>query len=221
MAEENKSQRFGLRASARELTRLGHPISHVGLLKAAEDGRIKRFEDGTFDIDSCIIALSQNSHPARSRAARAQQAHPAPEAFAAEQVLPASEALPAPSPAPASLLEAVPSIPVESIESSFLPIEGSIADANRRYEYARAQREEIRLARERGSLVEIAPVNAFVAGMIIRVRDELTQISSELRDKLAHETNPLKIDEILSGRIESVLAKMSEYRGGLEQRVAA
>lgn len=198
------NERLGLRATARALG-----ISHPALLKAATSGRVKRETDGSFDVESCRIALARNTHPIKSQSARAQQAtspvnnEAAP---AAPLIAPAEPLIEAGG----DLLEGVAGVDLDS--NTLDPEKNSIAEATRQLEWARARREQLRVAREEGVLVELGPVNAYVAGMIIRARDELTRIPTELRDALAHETDPLKIETTLRGRIDGVLVKMAEFR---------
>jgi len=64
----NKHAPLGLRAAASKLK-----ISHVALLKAVESGRIKRREDGKFDLEACRRELAANSNPKKQKSARAQQ----------------------------------------------------------------------------------------------------------------------------------------------------
>lgn len=190
---------LGLRPAARELG-----ISHVALLKAATTGRVKRLSDGTFDVEACRADLAQNSHPVKSRSARAQQTRgpePIPEAAISPIDTPTGSGPTDEGPAP--LFE-------ERLAA--LPDEGSVAEATRLLEWERLREKRLKVDREEGKLVDVAAVNAFVAGMILEARDELTRIPTEMRDLLAHETDPIQCEALLSLRIQSVLGKLSEYR---------
>lgn len=182
-------QRLGLRPAARLLG-----ISHPALLKAVETGRVEREADGTFDVAKCRRMLAENTHPIKSRSARSQQDRPMP--------VPDEIGV-----GYASLLDGIESIPGESA----IPQRDSTAEATRQLEWARARREQLRVAREEGTLVELAPVNAFVAEMIMRARDEFGRIPAELKDSLANEVDPAKVESILRGKIDQVLVKMSQY----------
>jgi hypothetical protein len=179
----------GLREAARQLG-----ISHVALMKAVKSGRVAKRQDGSFDVEACRVALDLNTHPGKSRAARTQQSDTAstspsiserPETFD-----------PAMRPAIASIDE----------------IKDSTLEAVRQLEWEKVREKRLKLDREEGRLVELAPVNAWVAGMIVRARDELMRIPTELRDKLAHETDPLACEAMLLGRMEGVLARLAEFR---------
>lgn len=88
----------------------------------------------------------------------------------------------------------------------------SLAEASRRLEWERVRAAQIKSDREEGRLVALDPVNAYVAGMILKAREELTRIPTEMRDVLAHETDPIRCEELMQRRIEDVLAKMAVYR---------
>jgi hypothetical protein len=197
MNGNQQSERLGLRATARALG-----ISHPALHKAVTSGRVDRGADGKFDVEACRAALERNTHPIKSRSARAQQQHE--EIAESENVEAELES----TAAEADLLAGVAGLDPDA----FVPDEHSLAEATRQLEWARARREQTRAARESGVLVELAPVNAYVAGMIMRARDELSRIPTELRDVLAQERDPLKIEATLRNRIDGVLFKMSEFR---------
>lgn len=63
---------LGLRAAARELG-----LSHPGLKKAADDGRVTREPDGKFNVEKVRAQIAANSHPIKAKSARAQQSKPA------------------------------------------------------------------------------------------------------------------------------------------------
>jgi hypothetical protein len=63
--------RLGLRAAAKELG-----VSHAGLKKAADEGRVTRGTDRLFDVEEARKQLAGKSHPIKAKSARAQQAKP-------------------------------------------------------------------------------------------------------------------------------------------------
>lgn len=88
----------------------------------------------------------------------------------------------------------------------------TLAEAQRQREWVRLEKEQTELRRRRGELVELAPINAWVAGMIIAARDDLTRIGEELRDALAQSTDPIECQRLVDGRIRQALQKLSEYQ---------
>jgi hypothetical protein len=58
----------------------------------------------------------------------------------------------------------------------------TFAEAQRRREWLRVERDRLELLGKRSEVVPIAEINAFVAGMIIRAREILVRIAPELKD---------------------------------------
>jgi len=181
---------IGLRAAARELG-----IQHSALKKAADNGRVPRQPDGTFDVDACRAAMAQNTNPARQRSARMQQRGAAP----------APAAAPAP---PAKHRRAERKAEPPDDDGS----DGSYSEALRQREWCEVEKRRLALDRERGRTVELAPINAYVAGLIIQARDEFLRIGPELRDMLAQEADPIACEEMVVTRIVDALGKMAEYK---------
>jgi hypothetical protein len=89
----------------------------------------------------------------------------------------------------------------------------SYAAAQARKETALATIREIEVSVKRRELVPIGKINAFVAGMIIKAREELLRIAPELRDRLAQEADPIACEQLVAARIQSALNVLAEYRG--------
>ena len=84
--------------------------------------------------------------------------------------------------------------------------------AQLRKEIATADLNELKVAKGRGEVVDIAEINAYVSGMIIRSRDILLRIGPELRDRLAAESDPIRIQALIDGEVYRALGVLSEYR---------
>ena len=175
---------LGLRAAADKLG-----ISHAALLKAAKGGRVTRNADGTFDVEACRAALKLNTDPVKREKEQRARAKRRQEPPAAR-----------------------PAAPDRDYRAEELPESQSQAEAARQREWIRVERERLNLEKLRLSLVDITPVNAYVAGMILKAREELSRLPIELRDSLAQETDPIECQKMLSDRIDQILAKMAEYR---------
>ena len=163
-------------------------ISHPALLKAESDGRVPKRVAGMFDVEACRQSLGANSHPVKSGAARSQKKNTPRE----------------PEPA-AELIAAIQPADPES---------SSVAEAVRQLEWEKLRALKRKGDREEGRLVDIVAVNAFVAGMIMKARDELTRIGAELADKLSQEVDPVKCRSYVDDRIFQVLANLKEYSSG-------
>lgn len=88
----------------------------------------------------------------------------------------------------------------------------SFAEAQRRKEIALADLRELELATGRGELVKLAEVNAWISGMVVRARDILTRIAPELCDRLAKETNPQRVRELIELEVNRALTQLSEFK---------
>jgi hypothetical protein len=93
-----------------------------------------------------------------------------------------------------------------------LPEGSSMAEAARQLEWEKLRAIRLKIDREDSKLVEVVAVNAFVAGMIMKARDELVRIGSELADRLSQETDPAKCRVYVDDRIFLVLANLKEYQ---------
>lgn len=69
---------------------------------------------------------------------------------------------------------------------------------------------ELELAQKSGQLISYEFVNQVVSTMIIRARDILLRIAPELRDRLAAETDPIKIHEMIEAEIVRALGELKE-----------
>ena len=63
---------LSLRAAAKQLG-----MSHPGLKKAFDKGRVPREADGSFDVEKCKAALAANTNLKKQRSAAAQKKRPA------------------------------------------------------------------------------------------------------------------------------------------------
>ena len=89
--------------------------------------------------------------------------------------------------------------------------DNSFFEAQRQREWTRLEKEKIELEARRCELVALVPINAYVAGMIIKAREQFTRIGPELRDRLAQETDPIACEAMISNRILRALNEMAEY----------
>ena len=88
----------------------------------------------------------------------------------------------------------------------------SLAQSQARKEKAIADRREIEVEKMRGELAPIGEINAWISGMITKARDVLLRMPGELRDRLAQETDAVKVDQLLSAEINRALGELAEFR---------
>jgi hypothetical protein len=176
------------RAAAKALN-----LTHPALLKAAKSGRVTRGVDGTYDVETVRRQLAENSNVAKRRK---------PKKLKSEVVT--GPVTPTISHNPPTRLPGM----IDGQNRTF-------AEAQRRREWLRVERDRIELMRKRSELVPIAEINAFVAGMIIRAREILMRIAPELKDQLAQQANPHECEKLVAGEVFRALNELAEYRPAL------
>ena len=92
----------------------------------------------------------------------------------------------------------------------------TFSEAARRKEVALADLRELELSVKRGELAPVAEVNAFVSSMILRARDIFTRLAPELRDRLAKETDPIRIHQLIEAETTRALTQLSQFKGGAQ-----
>lgn len=75
----------------------------------------------------------------------------------------------------------------------------------------RLRREQVELDELEGKLVRLDAVREYETQMFAKIRSSLLAIGSELRDDLAEETDPVRVEAIVNTRINQALAKIAEW----------
>ena len=86
------------------------------------------------------------------------------------------------------------------------------ADAERRKEIALADLRELELQAKRGELVDLAAINVYISGMVIRARDLLLSLPGELSDQLADESDAVRVKKTMAAEIERSLRDLAVYQ---------
>lgn len=166
-------------------------LTHPALLKAARTGRVSIEPDGTYDVEKIRKQLASNTNQAKRRKTAAEKKSGNPNSN------------------PNSLVTKVVTTeePVTT-ESE----DGTFHEAQRRREWLRVKKDELELARKRGEMAPIGEINAWIVAMIVRARDLLLRIPSELKDRLAQDSNPLRCEQLLLGEVHRVLNELAEFK---------
>ena len=85
-----------------------------------------------------------------------------------------------------------------------------LAEAQRRKETALADKAELDVLQRRGELVPLATANAWFAGAVVKARDILLRIGPELRDRLAVETDPIRVEAMVVEEVVRALSMLKE-----------
>ncbi len=86
----------------------------------------------------------------------------------------------------------------------------SFFEAQRQREWIRVQKDQLELDLRQQRVVELAPINAWGAGMVIKARQELLRIAPELRDRLAQEADPIACEGLIAKRVQAVLEALAD-----------
>jgi phage terminase Nu1 subunit (DNA packaging protein) len=87
------------------------------------------------------------------------------------------------------------------------------ADLERALLAERVKKERMSNAAQERSLVDVAKVNAWVAGMITRAAGILDRIPAELGDRLAQISDPIACQKLLKGELDRARNELAQYRG--------
>ena len=159
-------------------------ISKVAAYKRVKTGKVKVDADGKVDVDQAAVDWEANRD--------ARQGAKNPSGVSAEKRNPEQQH--------------------QRTSRRSTDTTGSLSDAQRAREWLRVEREKLALEAIEGSTVELAPINAWAAGMILKAREELTRIPVELRDTIARETDPVACEQMMAKRIGRALMELAEYR---------
>lgn len=162
-------------------------LTQPALVKAARTGRISREADGTYDVEKVRKQLAENSNALKRRQTAEQRKEAITE--------------------PQSVI-----VPITESDNQDESADRTLAEAQRRREWIRVQKDQLELARKKAELAPVGEINAFVAGMIIRARDILMRIAPELKDRLAQQSNPHECERLVDSEIRRALAELSEFR---------
>lgn len=90
--------------------------------------------------------------------------------------------------------------------------DNSIAEAARRREWIKLREAELDLAEREQQLIQLAAINAHIAGMIVVCRDRLTNMGAQLRDRLAQISDPIECQRLIDDEVNGALNLLAEYK---------
>lgn len=182
--------KLGQRAFARHIG-----VTLRAVQKAIQSGRIAVDADGKIDADSAVAAWRRNTD--ESRRSITDQSRPSP----------VNAAFSMPSP---------PANPDDDEEDDDVPAAASKEDPSMvAYRAARAAREQTRLERERmdlererGTTLPLADAQRLAFTAFRTVRDNVMNIPVRLKDALAAETDPVRVESMLDTELVRALASV-------------
>lgn len=173
--------------------RLG--VSDTAIHKAIKAGRCNRHADGSVDVEAVRIGMALTADPLRGGQ---RQAGVFGEASTGSGVS-------LPGELPLHLPDAVP-LPVAESGRGHRPL----LDARTLTEQARAEREQIELAKLKGTLAEIAPMTRAVHDAMVAARSELLSLPDRLTPLVTPEQDPAKVFGLIETEVQRVCQTLQD-----------
>ena len=182
-------------------------VSDTAIHKAVKAGRCEKNSDGSVDVEAVRLGMALTADPLRGGQ---RQAGVFGEASTGSAVSLPGE-LPfygSESDAPtASGLAAAP-VAVTAAESG--RGHRPLLDARTLTEQARAEREQIELAKLKGTLAEIAPITRAVHDAMVAARSELLSLPDRLTPLVTPEQDPAKVFGLIETEVQRVCQTLQD-----------
>jgi len=162
-------------------------VSLAAVQKAIKAGRVTTTADGKIDPDIADNQWKSRTDPAKQQRKR--------------------KATPAPPPEPEA-----PSAPAEDggAEPEASPDDYWKSRAAR--EYWESELSRLKAGREKGNLIVREAAEKAWGGMVVATRTKALYLPAQLANRLAAESDPVEIEQILKDAIYRLLSELSEYR---------
>ncbi|EYC51710.1 hypothetical protein AZ34_11915 [Hylemonella gracilis str. Niagara R] len=170
-----------VRACARELG-----ISHTAINKAVAAGRVAKAADGTVEVEAVRQAMNQTADPFRGGQRQAGVAGQV-------QLGPTVGATQAEGAAGASH-QSAPTVSAQ----------GALLTARTLSEQARAEREQIELAKLKGLVAELAPMTQAVHDAMVEARSEVLALPERLTMLVTPETDAAKVYSMIEAEANRI-----------------
>lgn len=184
-------------------------VSDTAIHKAIKAGRCEKLADGSVDVEAVRLGMALTADPFRGgqRQAGVFGAAPTGSAVSLPGELPGELPLQMPDAAPA----AAPAAP-ESVRGH-----RPLLDARTLTEQARAEREQIELAKLKGTLAEIAPMTRAVHDAMVAARSELLSLPDRLTPLVTPEQDPGKVFGLIEAEVQRVCQNLQDKLKQLAQ----
>jgi len=173
-------------------------VSDTAIHKAIKAGRCQKHKDGSVDVEAVRLGMALTADPFRGGQ---RQAGVFGEASTGSAVsLPGELPLHMPEAAPAAAAAAADS------GRGHRPL----LDARTLTEQARAEREQIELAKLKGSVAEIAPISRAVHDAMMAARSELLSLPDRLTPLVTPEQDPAKVYGLIEIEVQRVCQTLQD-----------
>jgi hypothetical protein len=170
-------------------------VSDTAIHKAIKAGRCQKHKDGSVDVEAVRLGMALTADPFRGGQ---RQAGVFGEALT-------GSAVSLPGELPFSLPEASQAPAAESGRGH-----RPLLDARTLTEQARAEREQIELAKLKGSVAEIAPISRAVHDAMMAARSELLSLPDRLTPLVTPEQDPAKVYGLIEIEVQRVCQTLQD-----------
>jgi hypothetical protein len=170
-------------------------VSDTAIHKAVKAGRCDKHPDGSVDVESVRTGMALTADPTRGGQRQA--------GVFGEAVT--GSAVSMPGELPFAEPEAAKAAPVDSGRGH-----RPLLDARTLTEQARAEREQIELAKLKGTLAEIAPMTRAVHDAMVAARAELLSLPDRLTPLVTPEQDPAKVYGLIETEVQRVCQTLQD-----------
>lgn len=168
-------------------------VSDTAIHKAIKAGRCEKHKDGSVDVEAIRLGMALTADPLRGGQRQAG-------VFGSAST---GSAVSLPGELPLQLPDAAPA--AESSRGH-----RPLLDARTLTEQARAEREQIELAKLKGTLAEIAPMTRAVHDAMVAARSELLSLPDRLTPLVTPEQDPAKVYGLIETEVQRVCQTLQD-----------
>ncbi len=170
-------------------------VSDTAIHKAIKAERCQKHPDGSVDVEAVRLGMALTADPLRGGSREAG-------VFGEAST---GSAVSLPGELPLHMPEA-PQVPAAETSRGHRPL----LDARTLTEQARAEREQIELAKLKGTLAEIAPMTRAVHDAMVAARSELLSLPDRLTPLVTPEQDPAKVYGLIETEVQRVCQTLQD-----------
>lgn len=191
-------------------------VSDTAIHKAIKAGRTGKHADGSVDVETVRLGMALTADPLRGGQRQA--------GVFGEATTGSAVSLPDQAP------ESFPALPGELVLQMPEAVTPTNADSGRGHrplldartltEQARAEREQIELAKLKGSVAELAPITRAVHDAMVAARSELLSLPDRLTPLVTPEQDPAKVYSLIETEVQRVCQTLQDKLNQMARAIA-
>lgn len=171
-------------------------VSDTAIHKAIKAGRCSRLADGSVDVEAVRVGMSMTADPFRGGQRQAGVFGEVVAGTSVQSSLDSEHGQETETPAPSE--------PAKSTQHR------PLLEARTLTEQARAEREQIELAKLKGTLAEIAPMTKAIHDAMVAARSELLAMPDRLTPLVTPEQDPAKVYSLVESEVQRVCLALQD-----------